>query len=171
MALALRDRHCPQVLVCPLKRLPSDYKDRPDLGYGAKVDSWSLGVLAFELLTGRPPYRHKDEADTMKTIHTTEVAFPGNISSLARDWVQRALVIDASQRATVPELLAHPWITTNSRTQLVRNDSSMIGSSSRLAPDASSKPEHRAPVARHSALHYVWPSPCCPVAVMFSFTL
>jgi len=110
----------------------------------------------------------------MKTIHTTEVSFPGNISGLARDWVQRALVIDAAQRATVPELLAHPWITTNTKTQMVRSDSSMVGSSSRSAQDTSSMPENRGHMARHSTLHYVrplmpcllWAARCAPALVV-----
>ena len=52
--------------MCPLKRLPTDYKKRDDLAYTTKVDSWSLGVLAYELLTGRPPYQHRDEDDLLQ---------------------------------------------------------------------------------------------------------
>ena len=60
------DYMAPEVLVCPLKRLPTDYKKREDLSYTAKVDSWSLGVLAFELLTGKPPFSHKDEVELLQ---------------------------------------------------------------------------------------------------------
>lgn len=60
------DYMAPEVLVCPLKRLPTDYKKRNDLAYTAKVDSWSLGVLAFELLTGKPPFSHKDEIELLQ---------------------------------------------------------------------------------------------------------
>jgi aurora kinase, other len=60
------DYMAPEVLVCPLKRLPTDYKKREDLAYTTKVDSWSLGVLAFELLTGRPPFQHRDEGDLLQ---------------------------------------------------------------------------------------------------------
>ena len=64
------DYMAPEVLVCPLKRLPTDYKDRKDLAYSVKVDSWSIGVLAFELIAGRTPFRHRDEDDMLKTIKT-----------------------------------------------------------------------------------------------------
>lgn len=43
----------PEVLRCPLKRQPGDNKDRADLHYATAVDAWAVGVLAFELLTGR----------------------------------------------------------------------------------------------------------------------
>jgi serine/threonine protein kinase len=107
------DYMAPEVLVCPLKRLPTDYKDREDLAYGVKVDSWSLGVLAFELLVGRTPYRHREENDMLQTIKTTEIKFPSSVSAQARDWVLSAMHLDPRARASITELASHPWITTN----------------------------------------------------------
>ena len=46
----------PEVLVCPDKHAPSDNKERSDLWYGAAVDAWAVGVLAYELAVGRPPF-------------------------------------------------------------------------------------------------------------------
>jgi serine/threonine protein kinase len=47
------DYMAPEVLRCPLKRHPGDNKDRADLHYATAVDAWAVGVLAYELLTGR----------------------------------------------------------------------------------------------------------------------
>jgi serine/threonine protein kinase len=60
------DYMAPEVLVCPLKRLPSDHKEKVELAYTTKVDSWSMGVLAYELLAGRPPFSHRDETDLLQ---------------------------------------------------------------------------------------------------------
>lgn len=51
------DYMAPEVLRCPLKRHPGDNKDRSDLHYATAVDAWAVGVLAYELLTGRQVYR------------------------------------------------------------------------------------------------------------------
>lgn len=45
-----------QVLRCPDKHFPEDNKDRVDLEYDASVDAWAMGVLAYELVVGRPPF-------------------------------------------------------------------------------------------------------------------
>lgn len=47
------DYMAPEVLRCPLKRHPADNKERADLHYTGTVDAWAVGVLAYELLTGR----------------------------------------------------------------------------------------------------------------------
>jgi serine/threonine protein kinase len=53
MVAGTLDYMAPEVLRCPLKRHPGDNKDRPELHYATAVDAWAVGVLAYELLTGR----------------------------------------------------------------------------------------------------------------------
>jgi hypothetical protein len=40
------------VLNCPYKNKPEENKDKPHLHYSGTVDSWAVGVLAYELLVG-----------------------------------------------------------------------------------------------------------------------
>lgn len=39
-----------------MKQHPQDHKTNPQKWYTAKVDCWSIGVLAYELLVGRTPF-------------------------------------------------------------------------------------------------------------------
>jgi serine/threonine protein kinase len=43
-------------LDCPVKQHPQDHKVNPQKFYDCKVDVWSIGVLAYELLLGRTPF-------------------------------------------------------------------------------------------------------------------
>jgi serine/threonine protein kinase len=46
----------PEILDCPVKQHPQDHKVNPQKFYDCKVDVWSIGVLAYELLLGRTPF-------------------------------------------------------------------------------------------------------------------
>jgi len=40
--------------------------------YTSKVDVWATGVLAYELVTGRPPFEVDNESETVKLILTSD---------------------------------------------------------------------------------------------------
>ena len=45
--------------------------------YGPPVDVWAAGVLAYELVTGHPPFEVEDEAQTAALImYSNDVKFP-----------------------------------------------------------------------------------------------
>lgn len=49
----------------------------PTAVWRAQVDVWAVGVLAFELLVGKPPFEVDDEARTVNMILTcTKIPFP-----------------------------------------------------------------------------------------------
>lgn len=55
-SLGTIDYLAPEILNCPVKEHPSDFKNNPLTGYTKVVDCWSIGVLAYELLTGSAPF-------------------------------------------------------------------------------------------------------------------
>jgi serine/threonine protein kinase len=57
-----------QVLMCPEKSHPQENKERALLAYGAGVDAWAAGVLAYELVVGHPPFERETRSDTVEQI-------------------------------------------------------------------------------------------------------
>ncbi|CAK5059378.1 unnamed protein product [Meloidogyne enterolobii] len=75
-----------------------------------KVDYWSVGVLCYEFLTGKPPFETDDQKHTYKRITNVEYVFPRHVSKGAMDLISRLLRKDPNQRMTFEQLLKHPWI-------------------------------------------------------------
>ena len=49
-------------------------------GYNFMSDWWSVGILAFELLIGTPPFYRKNREQMFQLIVNNSVQFPGTIS-------------------------------------------------------------------------------------------
>ncbi|XP_025787626.1 aurora kinase A [Puma concolor] len=79
-----------------------------------KVDLWSLGVLCYEFLVGKPPFEASTYQETYKRISRVEFTFPDFVPEGARDLISRLLKHNPSQRPTLKEVLEHPWVTANS---------------------------------------------------------
>ncbi len=50
-----------------------------------------MGVFAYELLVGAPPFKAAQMLDTARNIMHAPVAFPDTVSELAKDFIGRAL--------------------------------------------------------------------------------
>lgn len=109
------DYLAPEILDCPVKVHPHDFKVNPEKWYSNKVDCWSIGILAYELLTGKTPYEAPSAMETLMKIKSQEVQYPAGLSAGALDFMRWALVRDPDGRATMQQLLTHPWITMHSR--------------------------------------------------------
>lgn len=78
--------------------------------HNAKVDLWSIGVLCYEFLTGRPPFESKSYNDTYRRISKAIYNFPPYVSEEARNLINNLLVVIPDNRMELDEILKHPWI-------------------------------------------------------------
>ncbi|XP_073233742.1 aurora kinase C-like [Porites lutea] len=80
-----------------------------------KVDLWSLGVLCYEFLVGKPPFEAEGHQETYRRISRVDLKFPDHVSEGARDLISRLLVHDPRKRLPLSGVLAHPWIRNNAQ--------------------------------------------------------
>lgn len=84
--------------------------------YGTKADVWSLGCTVVEMLNGgHPPWSETFDNvySAMYYIGNTPSLpsnIPAGVSDLCRDFLARCFERDVSKRASVSEMLAHPWL-------------------------------------------------------------
>jgi len=76
-----------------------------------KVDLWSLGVLTYEFLVGKPPFEAETNNDTYRRITRVDLRFPSHLSTDAKDLISLLLRKDPNQRLSLEGVAAHPWIT------------------------------------------------------------
>ena len=80
-------------------------------GHSYEVDIWSLGVIIYTLIIGKPPFETRDVKTTYKRIKMNAYTFPENaiISEAAKNLISQILVLDPSKRPTLDQILTHDF--------------------------------------------------------------
>ncbi|GFV88007.1 hypothetical protein TNCV_3241571 [Trichonephila clavipes] len=85
--------------------------------YGKAVDVWSIGVIAYILLCGYPPFYDENDANLFAQILKGDFEFDSpywdEISDSAKDFIRHLICVDMDKRYTCKQALAHPWISGN----------------------------------------------------------
>jgi calcium-dependent protein kinase len=110
--------------------------------YTRSCDMWSIGVIAYILLCGCPPFNGDTDEQVFKRVKSGVFSFNApewdGVSYAAKDFICCLLRMDPRERLMASEALAHPWIAGSSSKRMSRLHSSWSAQHSTVTvPDTS----------------------------------
>ena len=94
--------------------------------YTTQCDNWSMGVVLYIILSGKPPFGGKNNNEILNNVLHGKYDFSGptwkNISEEAKDLITNLLQRQADMRYTSEEAFNHPWI----QRQKIKDDSQAV---------------------------------------------
>ena len=82
-----------------------------ELGHDEKADIWCIGVLLFELCTGKVPFDGRDLETVKANILRLNISWPRNIDPEVKDLISQILRLNPSSRLSIEEILSHSFFT------------------------------------------------------------
>ena len=77
------------------------------IGHDETVDIWCIGVLLFELITGKPPFAGNNIETVKMNISKLNISWPPVMDPDARDLTARILKLNGKDRLPIEQILNH----------------------------------------------------------------
>ncbi|KAK9471965.1 kinase-like domain-containing protein [Dipodascopsis tothii] len=77
---------------------------------GPEVDIWSFGIVLYVLACGKVPFDDQSMPALHAKIKRGHVDYPNWLSVECKNLLSRMLVVDPKARATLAEIINHPWM-------------------------------------------------------------